>query len=47
VIVFRNTAEGRLGGRFDVRAIRAGQMPDLDLMPGDNVVVGRSARRAA
>lgn len=47
VIVFRNTAEGRLGGRFDVRAIRAGRMPDLDLMPGDIIVVGRSARRAA
>ena len=47
VFVFRNVDGERLGGRFDVKAIRAGRMPDFALLPGDVVVVGHSARRAA
>lgn len=47
VVVFRNRDGQRLGGMFDLRAIRAGRMPDLALLPGDVVVVGHSARRAA
>ncbi len=47
VLVFRHVEGQRLGGRFDVKAIRAGRMPDFALQPGDVVVVGHSARRAA
>lgn len=47
VAVFRTVEGQRFGGRFDIRAIRAGQMPDLALAPGDLVVVGQSSRRIA
>ncbi|NVD43543.1 polysaccharide biosynthesis/export family protein [Qipengyuania atrilutea] len=47
VLVFRTVDGERMGGRFDVEAIRAGRMPDLALVPGDVIVVGHSARRAA
>ena len=47
VLVFRTVEGERMGGRFDVEAIRAGRMPDLALLPGDVIVVGHSARRAA
>jgi polysaccharide export outer membrane protein len=47
VAVFRTVEGRRFGGRFDVRAIRAGAMPDLALQPGDLVVVGLSSQRAA
>lgn len=47
VIVFRTAGGERQAGRFDVRAIRGGAMPDVALLPGDTVVVGYSATRGA
>ncbi|QYJ06693.1 polysaccharide biosynthesis/export family protein [Qipengyuania flava] len=47
VIVFRTAGGERQAGRFDVQAIRGGAMPDVDLLPGDTVVVGYSATRGA
>lgn len=47
VIVFRTAGGERQAGRFDVQAIRGGAMPDVDLLPGDTVVVGYSGTRGA
>lgn len=47
VMVFRVVDGQRMAGRFDVRAIRGGRMPDVPLLPGDTVVVGFSATRGA
>lgn len=47
VIIFRVLDGERMAGRFDVRAIRGGRMPDVALMPGDTVVVGFSSARGA
>lgn len=47
IAVFRTVEGQRLAGRFDLKAIRAGRMPDVPLVPGDIVVVGFSASRAA
>ena len=46
VAVFRTIDGQRYGGRFDIRAIRRGEMRDLALQPGDLIVVGYSERRA-
>lgn len=46
VAVFRTVDGQRYGGRFDIRAIRSGEMRDLPLQPGDLIVVGYSERRA-
>jgi len=43
--VFRTVDGQRLGGRFDLTEIRAGRMPDPQLVPGDVVVVGFSSLR--
>ena len=45
VVVFRTTPQGRVGGVFDLGAIREGRMADPALRPGDVVVVGYSAVR--
>jgi len=45
VLVFRTVDGQRLGGRFDLTEIRAGRMPDPQLVPGDVVVVGFSSLR--
>lgn len=42
VVVFRGTDEGRSLGVFDIAMIRAGEMGDPVLRPGDRVVVGFS-----
>jgi polysaccharide export outer membrane protein len=47
VMIFRTVDGQRMAGRFDVRAIRGGRMPDVDLAPGDTVVVGFSGTRGA
>ena len=40
VAIFRETADGMQVGRFDYVAVRAGQMVDPVLQPGDRIVVG-------
>jgi len=45
VLVFRTIDGQRVGGRFDLTAVRAGRMPDPQLLPGDQVVVGFSRVR--
>jgi polysaccharide export outer membrane protein len=45
VSVIRTTPTGRYLGVFDLEAIRAGRMSDIQLQPKDYVVVGRSGRR--
>ena len=45
VLVFRTVDGQRLGGRFDLTEIRAGRMPDPQLLPGDVIVVGFSSLR--
>jgi polysaccharide export outer membrane protein len=47
VLIFRTRNGQRLGGRFDVKAIREGRMEDPVLVPGDIVVVGFSQLRGA
>ncbi|MFA7596846.1 MAG: polysaccharide biosynthesis/export family protein [Novosphingobium sp.] len=42
VIVFRTLQGQRMGGRFDLQAIRSGSAPDPQMMDGDVVVVGYS-----
>lgn len=44
VIIFRTTPEGRIGGRFDLKAIRSGQVDDPRVRDGDVVVVGFSRK---
>lgn len=46
VMIFRTIDGQKSAGRFDVRAIRGGRMPDVELVPGDVIVVGYSAIRA-
>jgi polysaccharide biosynthesis/export protein len=45
VLVFRMLGGQRFGGRFDVTEVRAGRMPDPQLMPGDVVVIGYDRAR--
>lgn len=45
VLVFRTINGQRVGGQFDLNAIRGGAMDDPALMPGDVVVVGFSEVR--
>lgn len=45
VLVFRTVNGERMGGRFDITDIRAGRMPDPQILPGDVIVVGFSALR--
>jgi polysaccharide export outer membrane protein len=46
VLIFRNVNGQRMGGRFDVTEVRAGRMPDPQIVPGDVVVVGFSRARS-
>lgn len=43
VYVFRQLNGRRMGARFDLKMIRRGEAPDPQIIPGDVVVVGRSA----
>ncbi|WP_160595358.1 polysaccharide biosynthesis/export family protein [Qipengyuania aquimaris] len=47
IMIFRTVDGERTAGRFDLRAIRGGRMPDVALVPGDVVVVGYSSVRGA
>ena len=47
VAIFRTVNGQRMGAIFDISAIQVGDMPDPELLGGDVVVVGRSARRGA
>jgi polysaccharide export outer membrane protein len=47
VAVFRTVNNQRMGAMFDVSAISVGDAPDPELLSGDVVVVGHSARRGA
>ena len=47
VLIFREVNGSRVGGRFDLKQIRAGIMPDPQVLPGDVVVVGFSSVRGA
>lgn len=47
VMIFRTVDGERTAGRFDLRAIRGGRMPDVALVPGDVIVVGYSSVRGA
>lgn len=47
VMIFRTVDAQKMAGRFDIRAIRGGRMPDVALLPGDIVVVGFSGPRGA
>ncbi|TPG15874.1 polysaccharide export protein [Sphingomonas koreensis] len=47
VVVFRNVDGQRMGAVFDVNRIRAGEMPDPELLGGDVVVVGFSGLKGA
>ena len=47
VMIFRTIDGQKSAGRFDLRDIRGGRMPDVALVPGDVVVVGYSSVRAA
>lgn len=47
VVVFRNINGQRMGAVFDVNKIRAGEMPDPELLGGDVVVVGFSGIKGA
>jgi polysaccharide export outer membrane protein len=47
VLVLRQADGARTQGRFDVSAIRAGKVPDPELIAGDTVVVDRSGSRSA
>lgn len=40
VVVFRRIDGGRVGGLFDLGAINAGIAPDVEVLPGDQVIVG-------
>lgn len=45
VLIFRTVNGQRMGARFDLTDIRAGRVPDPQILPGDVVVVGFSAAR--
>ncbi|MGN6279406.1 MAG: polysaccharide biosynthesis/export family protein [Sphingomonas sp.] len=47
VVVFRVVDGRRMGAVFDVNKIRAGEMPDPELLGGDVVVVGFSGLKGA
>jgi len=45
VLLFRMVDGQRYGGRFDINEIRAGRMPDPQVLPGDQVIVGYDSLR--
>jgi len=46
VLIFRTVGGQRMGGRFDLREIRAGQAADPQILAGDTIVVGLSDARS-
>ncbi len=46
VLIFRTVGGQRMGGRFDIREIRAGKAPDPQILAGDTIVVGLSEGRS-
>lgn len=46
ILVFREIDGQRMGARFDLAEIRAGRVPDPQVLPGDVIVVGYSQVRA-
>lgn len=46
IFVFRNVDGQRMGARFELESLRNGVAPNPQILPGDIVVVGYSARRA-
>jgi polysaccharide export outer membrane protein len=47
ILVFRVVNGQRMGARFDLRNIRAGILPDPQILPGDTIVVGFSEVKGA
>ena len=47
VVVFRRFNGERIGGLFDLGAINAGSMPDIEILPGDQVIVGTDGLKQA
>jgi polysaccharide export outer membrane protein len=47
VVVFRNTAGQRHPTKFDIDCILSGQVQDPLILPGDVVIAGTSALKAA
>ncbi|MDP3906633.1 polysaccharide biosynthesis/export family protein [Novosphingobium sp.] len=45
VLVFRNLDGRRMGARFDLNDVRAGRVPDPQIIGGDTVVVGYSGAK--
>lgn len=46
VLIFRTVDGRRMGGRFDLREIRAGRAADPQILAGDTVIVGLSEARS-
>lgn len=40
VVIFRRVDGGRYGAVFDLGAISAGSAPDIEVLPGDQIIVG-------
>ncbi len=47
VIIMRNSPQGRAVARFDVNAIRSGNMPDPQILGGDTIVIDDSTAKTA
>ena len=47
VVVFRRFNGERVGGMFDLGAINAGSAPDIEILPGDQVIVGTDGLKQA
>lgn len=47
VVVFRRYNGERVGGMFDLGAISAGLAPDIEILPGDQVIVGTDGLKQA
>ena len=45
VLVFRNIDGKRMGARFDLNDVRAGRVPDPQIIGGDTIVVGYSGAK--
>lgn len=47
VVVFRRVSGERVGGLFDLGAISAGISPDIELLAGDQIIVGTDGLKVA
>lgn len=47
VVVFRRYNGGRVGGMFDLGAINAGLAPDIEILGGDQIIVGTDGLKQA